>query len=232
VRLATWNVNSLKMRMPRVLELLEQHAPEVVCVQETKADPGAFPHLELQAAGYHAVDHSAGRWAGVAILARADLPLEDPGAGLAGESDATEARWIEATVDGTRIASVYVPNGRSVGSDSFTAKLQFLDAMVERAGALRGTPAIVAGDMNVCRTDLDVYDPAAFEGSTFETYSMSFDSRYDMRATSLMHSVVCESTCASCFLIMETALSRRLLSKQYDAASVNMLASLSALTTS
>jgi exodeoxyribonuclease III len=169
VRLATWNVNSLKMRMPRLLELLEQHAPDVVCLQETKADPGAFPHLELQAAGYHAVDHSAGRWAGVAILARADLALEDECAGLAGESDATEARWIEASVDGTRVASVYVPNGRSVGSESFTAKLQFLDAMVERAAALRGTPTIVAGDMNVCRTDLDVYDPAAFEGSTHVT---------------------------------------------------------------
>jgi exodeoxyribonuclease III len=165
----TWNVNSLKMRLPRVLELLEQHRPDVVCLQETKVDAAAFPHMELEAAGYSAVEHSAGRWAGVAILARDGLETADPQRGLPGEPDVAEARWIEATIGGVRYASAYVPNGRSVGSDSFMAKLAFLEAVAERAAALRGTPLVISGDLNVCRADLDVYDPDAFIGSTHVT---------------------------------------------------------------
>jgi exodeoxyribonuclease-3 len=169
VRLVTWNVNSLNARLARVIEFLELHRPDVALLQETKCEPDAFPHEELAAAGYHAADHSGGRWAGVAILAREGLPLEDPCAGLAGEPEVTEARWIEATVAGARMASVYVPNGRAVGTDTFAAKLRFLDAMAERAAELRGTPVVIGGDLNVCRTDLDVYDPAAFRGSTHVT---------------------------------------------------------------
>jgi exodeoxyribonuclease-3 len=138
-------------------------------MQETKADPGAFPHLELEAEGYRVADHSGGRWAGVAIAARADLGLTDVRTGLPGEPDAGEARWIEATVAGVRLASVYVPNGREVGSPTFVAKLAFLEAMAGRAAELAAAPAMVAGDMNVCPTDLDVYDPAAFVGSTHVT---------------------------------------------------------------
>jgi exonuclease III len=82
----TWNVNSLKVRLPRVLELLEQHRPDVACLQETKADAAAFPHMELEAAGYAAVEHGAGRWAGVAILAREGLELSDPLRGLPGRA--------------------------------------------------------------------------------------------------------------------------------------------------
>ena len=85
MNLVTWNVNSLKVRMPRVLEFLELHSPDVVCLQETKSEPDAFPSMELEAAGYRAVNHSAGRWAGVAILAREGLELEEAGRGLAGE---------------------------------------------------------------------------------------------------------------------------------------------------
>ena len=166
--LATWNVNSMRVRLPRVLELLEKHHPDALLMQETKVDPGAFPHLELDAAGYRSADHSGGRWAGVAIAARSDLDLADVRTGLPGEPDPGEARWIEATVAGIRLASVYVPNGREVGSPTFTAKLAFLEAMATRAAALQG-PAMVAGDMNVCPTDADVYDPAAFVGSTHVT---------------------------------------------------------------
>src|SRR6201996_5085949 len=97
MRVVTWNVNSLKVRMPRVLELLEQHKPDVVCLQETKSNPDAFPELELQAAGYTAVDASGGRWAGVAILARQGTTLTDERIGLAGDAVPDEARWIEAT---------------------------------------------------------------------------------------------------------------------------------------
>ncbi len=160
MKLVSWNVNSLGVRMPRVLELLEQHAPDVVLLQETKTGGDAFPVDELRAAGYHAAHHSAGRWAGVALLARE--PLEDVCAGLAGEPAVDEARWIEATAHGLRLASVYVPNGRAVGHPEYAKKLAFLDAARERIGTLD----VLAGDFNVCPADIDVYDPAAFVGST------------------------------------------------------------------
>ncbi len=160
MRLVTWNVNSLVVRMPRVLELLGQHAPDIVLLQETKTAPDAFPEAELRAAGYHAAHHSAGRWAGVALLARE--PLTDVCAGLAGEPAVDEARWIEATAYGLRLASVYVPNGRAIDHPEYVKKLAFLDAMGERIGAID----VLAGDFNVCPADIDVYDPAAFVGST------------------------------------------------------------------
>lgn len=168
MRLVTWNVNSLKARLPRLLEMLDEHRPDVVCLQETKAAVDAFPHLDLAAAGYAAVDHSAGRWAGVAILAREDHRLDDVVRGLDGEAVPDEARWVEATVAGVRVASVYVPNGRALGTPTFAAKLRFLEAMERRVRAL-SPPLVVAGDMNVCLTDADVYDPALFVGSTHVT---------------------------------------------------------------
>ena len=169
MKIATWNVNSLKVRLPRVLEFLEHHSPEVVCLQETKTEADAFPHGELAEAGYRAVDHSGGRWAGVAVLARDDLSLGEPASGLAGESAADEARWVEADVEGIRVVSTYVPNGREVGTETFDQKLAFFDAMTARAAELRGTPLVIAGDLNVIRADVDVYDPRAFEGATHVT---------------------------------------------------------------
>jgi len=171
VKVVTWNVNSLKVRLPRVLELLALHEPDVVLMQETKTEAAAFPAAELADAGYHAVHHSAGRWAGVAIVARAKFALADPVAGLAGELRDDEARWIEATVDGLRVISTYVPNGREVGSPTFAEKLAFLDAAAARAATLGdgGAPLLIGGDFNVAPGDLDVYDPAAFEGSTHVT---------------------------------------------------------------
>ncbi|MGI8413659.1 MAG: exodeoxyribonuclease III [Solirubrobacteraceae bacterium] len=167
MRIVTWNVNSLRARLPRVLELLDQQRPDVVCLQETKCAPEDFCVQELERAGYHSVHHSAGPWAGVAILARE--PLTDPVAGLPGESRADEARWVEATVAGLRVCCAYVTNGREVGSEWFDAKLTFLDAVADRARQLRDTPMILAGDFNVTREDRDVYDPAAFVGSTHVT---------------------------------------------------------------
>jgi len=167
MKLATWNVNSLKMRMPRVLEFLELHQPDILFLQETKAEPDAFPLLELEAAGYRAVHHSAGRWAGVALLAREE-PTEVC-AGLAGEPAADEARWLEATVAGMRVVSVYVPNGRTPDSPVFQDKLRFLEAMADRISELSDGPLVVAGDFNVCPSDQDVYDPHAFVGSTHVT---------------------------------------------------------------
>lgn len=167
--LVTWNVNSLRARLPRVLELLAEHRPEVLCMQETKCDPGAFPADELAAAGYGCVHHSGGRWSGVAIAVRDDVPMSDPRSGLDGEEAPLEARWIEATIGGVRVASVYVPNGRAVGSEPFAQKLRFLEATAERAAALAPGPLVLAGDFNVAPSDLDVYDPAAFVGATHVT---------------------------------------------------------------
>ena len=154
MKLVTWNVNSLPARMPRVLEFLDAFEPDIALLQETKTADDAFPEDELREAGYHAVHHSAGRWAGVAILAR-----EEPGnvsAGLPGELRAYEARWIEADVGDLRVASVYVTNGRTVGSEWFDEKLTFLDAMATRVEQLRaGPPLIVGGDFNVTRDDRD-----------------------------------------------------------------------------
>ncbi len=167
MKLVTWNVNSLKVRMPRLLEFLEAHRPDVVLLQETKCAPEAFPELELEAAGYRAVHHSGGRWAGVAILAREELG--DVAVGLPGEPAEDEARWIEATVAGVRVVSVYVPNGREPDTPTYDDKLRFLDAMAARIGELSGEPLVVAGDFNVCPADLDVYDPAALAGATHVT---------------------------------------------------------------
>ncbi|MBA3328393.1 MAG: exodeoxyribonuclease III [Solirubrobacterales bacterium] len=171
MKLVTWNVNSLAARLPRVIEFLEQHAPDVVLMQETKCEAAAFPVDDLAAAGYHAVHHSAGRWAGVAIVARQKLELEAPVSGLEGELRTDEARWVEATAGGLRLVSTYVPNGRAVDTPTFTEKLTFLDAAAKRAALLGAgdLPLIIGGDLNVTRTDLDVYDPAAFIGSTHVT---------------------------------------------------------------
>jgi len=171
MKLVTWNVNSIKVRLPRVLEFLAEFAPDVVCMQETKCEDDAFPVADLAAAGYHAVHHSAGRWAGVAILARDGVALQDPVSGLRGELRDDEARWIEVTVGGLRVVSTYVPNGREVGSPTFDEKLAFLGAAAARVAALReaGAPLAVVGDFNVAPADIDVYDTDAFAGSTHVT---------------------------------------------------------------
>ena len=164
----TWNVNSLRARLPRVLELLDLYRPEVVCLQETKCTVENFPVAELEEAGYSAHHQSAGQWAGVAILARQPRQLSDRAAGLPEDPVATEARWCEATVDGVRFVSTYVPNGRTLDSPEFPRKLAFLDAAAIRVGTIDGA-LMVAGDMNIAPADADVYDPAAFIGSTHVT---------------------------------------------------------------
>jgi len=171
MRLVTWNVNSLRARLPRVLEFLAEHRPDVLLLQETKCEADAFPHAALADAGYVAADHSGGRWAGVAVVARSELGIAEASAGLPGEVVESEARWVEATVGGTlRVASVYVPNGRALDSEWYAQKLAFLEAMARRVAELRaaagGPELVVAGDVNVAPADLDVYDPAAFVGVT------------------------------------------------------------------
>lgn len=171
MRLISWNVNSLKARWPRVPELLEAHAPDVVCVQESKLAADAFPHEQLAALGYAAVESSEGRWNGVALLVREGLSVSDVTTELPGNPVPQEARWVEATVDGVRVISVYVPNGREVASEWYPRKLEFLAAMRERLAVLVAEgPTVVAGDFNVAPEDQDVWDLAAFpEGSTHVT---------------------------------------------------------------
>lgn len=169
MRIITYNVNSIGARLPRLLALLAEHRPDVVCLQETKSTPEAFPHGEIADAGYVAADHSGGRWEGVAVLARTELGVQDVAIGLAGEPNPGEARWVEADVGGVRVVSVYVPNGRAVGSDTFVDKLAFFDRMAARMADLGAGAAVVAGDMNVCPTDDDVWDPRATAGGTHVT---------------------------------------------------------------
>ena len=164
--LVTWNVNSLTARLPRVLELLALHQPDVVCLQETKVAASAFPHDELAAAGYRAVEHSAGRWAGVAVLARSDSDLRESGRGLPGEVAVEEARWVEAQVGDLHVVSVYVVNGRTLDDPQDEMKLTFLEAMAARVRELQGRTLFVAGDMNIAPEDVDVWDPRVFRGST------------------------------------------------------------------
>lgn len=167
MRLVTWNVNSIRARLPRLLELLEAHAPDVACLQELKCADEGLPRLELEAAGYSVVAaHCGGRWAGVAILARHGAEVSDVRFGLGGEARPDEARWVEASVDGPdigglRVASTYVPNGQAVGTPQFIDKLAFLDAMAARQES-PDPPEVIAGDLNVARADTDVWDPSAF----------------------------------------------------------------------
>lgn len=169
MRIITYNVNSLKQRLPRLLAMLEEHDPDIVCIQETKAHADAFPHVALAAAGYTAVDHSGGRWEGVAVLGRTELGVSPLGSGLPGENQPDQARWVEAQVGDIRVVSVYVPNGRALGTETFAEKLAFLEVMADRAADLASADTIIAGDMNVCPTDLDVWDPAQVHGATHVT---------------------------------------------------------------
>ena len=172
MRVATWNVNSVKQRVPRLLPWLDERQPDVVCLQETKLADDAFHELldsGLEQRGYQAALYGGeGRWNGVAILSRAGL--DDVVTGLAGAPGfpEPEARAVAATCGGIRIWSVYVPNGRSPGSDHYRYKLAWLATLTD---VVAGGPeaAMVGGDMNIAPTDADVFDPAAYVGQTHVT---------------------------------------------------------------
>jgi len=167
LRIATWNVNSLRARMPRVEEWLQYARPDVLCMQETKVSDAAFPAMAFSALGYDSAHHGgAGRWNGVAILSR--VGLEAVVAGFDTDSEEAESRFIAATCAGVRVCSVYVPNGRSVGSEHYVAKLDWLEELrlhLEASCDPKGD-VVVCGDFNVAPEDRDVWDPAAFVGAT------------------------------------------------------------------
>ena len=188
MRIATWNVNSLKARQEAVERWLERAAPDILLIQETKLTDADAPVMTFAMAGYQLIHHGEGRWNGVAIAARqgatiedvvtnfGDGPVRDSGPGGAG-AEATgeddfdsfdEARMVAATVDGVRVVSLYAPNGRVVGSPFYNGKLAWFERLARwvRESATPRDALVLGGDLNVAPTDADVWDPAAVHGGT------------------------------------------------------------------
>jgi len=165
VKIATWNVNSVRARLPVVLDWLDQAAPDVLLLQETKTVCAQFPTLPFAERGYQLATFGEPALNGVAIVAK--HPIEDRRDGLPGDTEDREARYIEATVGDVRVASVYVPNGTTIGSDRFAYKLAFFDRLRDHAQDLLEQDAtlVIGGDYNVAPTPEDVYDAAALEGT-------------------------------------------------------------------
>ena len=165
--IATWNVNSLKARMPRVEEWLETVQPDVLCLQETKLSDAQFPAMAFAGLGYETAHHGYGQWNGVAILSKVGIDDVVTGFDDDGEPD-PDSRIIWATCGGVRVVSVYVPNGRSLDDDHYRYKLAWLERLrvcLDR----HHTPdelLVILGDWNIAPTDIDVWDPKKFVGST------------------------------------------------------------------
>ena len=163
MRLATWNVNSLKVRLPQLLAWLVRHHPDVVYLQETKLEDAAFPRDDLEKAGYAACFAGQKTYNGVAILSRA--APQEVSVGIPGFQD-EQKRVIAATLDGIRVVCVYVPNGQSVGSDKYDYKLRWLEALTAwlKEELERHPQLAVLGDYNVAPEEADVHDPKQWEG--------------------------------------------------------------------
>ncbi|MGH9172198.1 MAG: exodeoxyribonuclease III [Acidimicrobiales bacterium] len=168
MRIATWNVNSLKARLPKVVRWLDYAQPDVLCMQETKLDDAAFPVMAFGDLGYEVAFHGQGRWNGVAIASRVGLRdvrtgFVDHNAGLP-----EEARMVTASCGGVQVSSVYVPNGRSIEDDQYQYKLRWLEHLggeLARHGD-PDEPLAICGDFNIAPEDRDVFDPTRFVGAT------------------------------------------------------------------
>lgn len=163
MKIATWNVNSIKVRLPQVLEWLAVAQPDALCLQETKTEDGAFPCTELEAAGYRAIHNGQKTYNGVAILARTaptDIQRDLP------DFDDAQKRIIAATVDDVRLVCAYMPNGQAVGSGKYEYKLKWLAALARWLGAemQRHPQLALLGDFNIAPEDRDVHDPLAWQG--------------------------------------------------------------------
>ncbi|MHB8681976.1 MAG: exodeoxyribonuclease III [Acidimicrobiales bacterium] len=169
MRIASWNVNSLMARLPRVEEWLDYARPDILCMQETKVADGAFPAMSLSALGYDTATNGDGRWNGVAIASR--LPITDVRRGMGSSADDQGSRIVSATCGGIRVHSVYVPNGRAVDSEHYVAKLEWLEELHRYLDehCSPGDQLVVAGDFNVAPDDRDVWDPTAVSGATHVT---------------------------------------------------------------
>ncbi|KAA5838239.1 exodeoxyribonuclease III [Saccharopolyspora hirsuta] len=177
MRIASWNVNSVGARLPKLLDWLGTAEPDVLCLQELKCAEDAFPYDEVGELGYEVAAHGTGRWNGVAVLSKVGIDdvrrglLDEPGFMADGAMfEAQEPRAIGATCGGVRVWSVYVPNGREVGHPHYAYKLRWLDALrATAAEELAELPFAVLGDFNIAPTDADVWDIAEFAGCTHVT---------------------------------------------------------------
>ena len=160
LRVATYNVNGVNGRLPRLLEWLAETRPDVVCLQELKTDDSKFPIAALREAGYDAVWHGQRSFHGVAVLAKGERPVELR-RGLPGDPADVHTRYIEARAHGLTVASIYLPNGNPVPSPNFDYKLRWFERLIGYAKGLRASrrPVVLAGDLNVVPTDADIYDP-------------------------------------------------------------------------
>ena len=159
MKIATWNVNSVKARLPHVLKWLSEAQPDVALLQELKVVDEAFPALEIEDLGYNVAVHGQKTYNGVAILSK--RPIEDVTTGLPGNEDDPQARYIEAVVGGVRVASIYLPNGNPVDSEKYTYKLDWMAHLKRHAETLLGyeEAVVLGGDYNIIPADGDVYEP-------------------------------------------------------------------------
>ncbi len=164
MKLATWNVNSLKVRLPHVLEWLESEQPDVLCLQETKLLDENFPLSEINTAGYEALYSGQKTYNGIAILSR--KAMKEGQIGIPGFDD-EQKRVLAATIDEVRVICVYVPNGESLDSEKFRYKLKWLDALHNwlQTELIKYPGMALLGDFNIAPEDRDVHDPKAWEGS-------------------------------------------------------------------
>ncbi len=162
MRIATWNVNSIKARLPNVLEWIAKTSPDVLCLQETKCQAHDFPALEFQSLGYQVEVIGQKSYNGVAILSKEKA--RDVMAGLPGDDLDEQARYIEATFGDIRVASIYLPNGNPVGTEKYPYKLRWMERLRLRTLDLLASEQafVLAGDYNICPTDDDVYDPVGW----------------------------------------------------------------------
>ena len=162
MKIATYNVNGIKARLPRLIEWLTETQPDVVCLQELKSSDETLPIADIEAAGYRGVWHGQKGFNGVAILAKGDAPVEVQ-RGLAGEPEDEHSRYIEADVFGIRVAGIYLPNGNPQPGPKFDYKLRWMERLRSRAAELiaREVPTVIAGDYNVVPTDADIAYPNA-----------------------------------------------------------------------
>ena len=164
MKIATFNINNVNKRLTNLLHWLELAEPDVVCLQELKAEQDAFPLDAIESAGYSAVWQGERSWNGVAILSRVGAPVLTRTA-LPGDDEDRQARYIEAAVRGVLIASIYAPNGNPQPGPKFDYKLAWLERLSRHATALRktGAPVVLAGDYNVAPTELDIYDTRSWD---------------------------------------------------------------------
>lgn len=165
VRVASFNINGIRARLPRLLDYLAREQPDIACLQELKCADDALPVTDIEAAGYHAVWHGQKGFNGVAILSRGAAPTLRQ-VGLPGDPDDTHSRYIEAEAHGLVVASIYLPNGNPVGTDKFAYKLRWMERLEARAADLLAAerPTVLAGDWNVIPEDRDTFSRRAMAG--------------------------------------------------------------------